>query len=156
MTYTPVGIQVNVTPYISRDNYVEMIVTPQDSQIDPTQTEPIAAGVNAPVIDTRTADTVVVTPDGQPVVIGGLMMNDKTSSESKIPLLGDIPVLGNLFKHKTSSDAKNELMIFLTPHIVRLPSDLPSLAASEQKNMLVPKTYSEQELDRFLDRLPAK
>lgn len=156
VTYTPVGIQVNVTPFISRDNYVEMIVTPQDSQIDPTQTEPIAAGVNAPVIDTRTADTVVVTPDGEPVVIGGLMVNDKTSSENKIPILGDIPVIGNLFKHKTSSDTKNELMIFLTPHIVRLPSDLPSLASSEQKNMLVPKTYSEQELDRFLDRLPVK
>lgn len=156
VTYTPVGIQVNVTPYISRDNYVEMIVTPQDSQIDPTQTEPIAAGVNAPVIDTRTADTVVVTPDGEPVVIGGLMVNDKTSSENKIPILGDIPVIGNLFKHRTSSDTKNELMIFLTPHIVRLPSDLPSLASREQKNMLVPKTYSEQELDRFLDRLPVK
>jgi general secretion pathway protein D len=112
--------------------------------------------VNAPVIDTRTADTVVVTPDGEPVVIGGLMVNDKTSSENKIPILGDIPVIGNLFKHKTSSDTKNELMIFLTPHIVRLPSDLPALASSEQKTMLVPKTYSEQELDRFLDRLPAK
>jgi general secretion pathway protein D len=154
--YTPVGIQVNVTPYISADGYVEMIVTPQDSEIDPTQTEPIAAGVNAPVIDTRTADTVVVTPDGLPVVIGGLMMNDKTSSTSKIPILGDIPLLGNLFKHKTSSDTKNELMIFLTPHIVRLPSQLPALAVSEQKQMLVPKSFSESELDRFLERVPVK
>jgi len=156
VTYTPVGIQVNVTPYISPDGYVEMIVTPQDSEVDPTLTEPIASGVNAPVIDTRTADTVVVTPDGEPVVIGGLMVNDKTSNENKVPILGDIPVLGNLFKHKTNSDTKNELMIFLTPHIVRLPADLPALANNEQKNMLVPKTYSEQELDRFLDRLPAK
>jgi len=156
VTYTPVGIQVNVTPYISPDGYVEMIVTPQDSEIDPTQTEPIASGVNAPVIDTRTADTVVVTPDGEPVVIGGLMVNSKTSSNSKIPLLGDIPLLGTLFSHKTASNAKNELMIFLTPHIVRLPSQLPALAASEQKQMLAPKSYSEQELDRFLDRLPVK
>jgi len=147
---------VNVTPYISPDGYVEMIVTPQDSEINPTQTEPIAAGVNAPVIDTRTADTVVVTPDGEPVVIGGLMMNNKTFNENKIPIVGDIPILGNLFKHKTSSDTKNELMIFMTPHIVRLPSQLPGLATSEQKNMLVPKSYSEQLLDQFLDRLPAK
>jgi type II secretory pathway component GspD/PulD (secretin) len=84
------------------------------------------------------------------------MMNDKASSVSKIPLLGDIPVIGNLFQHKTTSDTKNELMIFMTPRIVRLPSELPALAASEQKNMLVPKSYSEEELDRFLDRLPAK
>jgi general secretion pathway protein D len=156
VTYTPVGIQVNVTPYVSRDGYVEMIVTPQDSEIDPTLTEPIAAGVDAPVIDTRTADTVVVTPDGQPVVIGGLMMNNKASSANKIPILGDIPVIGNLFKHKMDSNTKNELIIFLTPRIVRLPSELPSLTAAEQKNMLVPKSYSEQELDRFLDRLPVK
>jgi general secretion pathway protein D len=156
VTYTPVGIQVNVTPFISQDGFVEMIVTPQDSEIDPTLTEPIAAGVDAPVINTRTADTVVITPDGETVVIGGLMMNNKASSSSKIPLLGDIPVLGYLFTHKTTSDTKNELMIFLTPRIVRMPTELPSLAASEQKNMLVPKSYSEQELDRFLDRLPAK
>ena len=156
VTYTPVGIQVNVTPYISQDGFVEMIVTPQDSEIDPTLTEPIAAGVEAPVIDTRTADTVVVTPDGEPVVIGGLMMNNKASSANKIPILGDIPVLGQLFKHKMDSNTKNELMIFLTPRIVRLPTELPSLAATEQKNMLAPKSYSEQELDRFLDRLPAK
>ena len=156
VTYTPVGIQLNVTPYISSDGYVEMIVTPQDSQIDPTQTEPIAAGVNAPVIDTRTADTVVVTPDGLPVVIGGLMVNDKTSSDSKIPILGDIPVLGILFKHKTSTDTKNELMIFLTPHIVRLPSELPALGVSQQRQMLMPKSYSEQELDQFLERVPLK
>ncbi|HEV2318789.1 MAG TPA: hypothetical protein VGV18_03510, partial [Verrucomicrobiae bacterium] len=91
--YTPVGLQVNVTPFISPDNLVEMIVTPQDSAVDPTQTEPIGGGVNAPVIDTRSADTVVVTPDGQTVVIGGLMENDKESQATKIPLLGDIPVL---------------------------------------------------------------
>jgi general secretion pathway protein D len=156
VTYTPVGIQLNVTPYISTDGYVEMIVTPQDSEIDPTLTEPIAAGVNAPVIDTRTADTVVVTPDGLPVVIGGLIMNDKTSSDSKIPILGDIPVLGILFKHKTTSDTKNELMIFMTPHIVRLPDELPALATSQQRQMLLPKSYSEQELDQFLERVPVK
>ena len=58
------------------------------------------------MIDTRSADTVVVTPDGQPVVIGGLMCNDKTSSDSKIPILGDIPVLGNSFQTQDHSDTK--------------------------------------------------
>ena len=84
------------------------------------------------------------------------MVNDKTSSDSKIPILGDIPVLGNLFKHKTTSDTKNELMIFMTPHIVRLPTELPALTASQQRQMLMPKSYSEQELDRFLERVPVK
>ncbi len=157
VTYTPVGIQINVTPYISPDNYVEMIVTPQDSIVDPTLTEPIAAGVNAPVIDTRSADTVVVTPDGQTVVIGGLMENDKQASTSKIPILGDIPLLGALFRSKTSSDNKNELMIFMTPHIVHAPMELaqtvnpPNLTSG-----LITNNVSEQQLDQFLNKIPDK
>lgn len=156
ITYTDVGIILKVTPYISPDGYVEMILQPQDSSIDPTLTEPIAAGVNAPVIDQTSADTVVVTPDAQTVVIGGLMGSGRTSSESKVPFLGDIPLLGNLFKHRTSSDSRNELLIFLTPHIVPMPSALPALARTEQSHTLVPKSYSEQELDRFLERIPVK
>jgi len=156
ITYTDVGIILKVTPYISPEGYVEMILQPQNSSIDPTLTEPIAAGVNAPVIDQTSADTVVVTPDSQTVVIGGLMGSDKTSTESKVPLLGDIPLLGSLFRHRTSNSAKNELLIFLTPHIVPMPSELASLSAREQAHMLEPKSYSEQELDRFLERLPVK
>jgi general secretion pathway protein D len=155
--YTPVGIQVNVTPYVSPDNFVEMIVTPQDSEVDPTQTEPIGGGVNAPVIDTRSADTVVVTPDGQTVVIGGLMENDKESSETKIPLLGDIPILGALFRYKATSDDKNELMIFMTPHIVRAPMELASAVnAPNLTSGFITNSVSEQQLDKFLENIPEK
>jgi general secretion pathway protein D len=155
--YTPVGIQVNVTPYVSPDNFVEMIVTPQDSEVDPTQTEPIGGGVNAPVIDTRSADTVVVTPDGQTVVIGGLMENDKESSETKIPLLGDIPLLGALFRYKATSDDKNELMIFMTPHIVRAPMELASAVnAPNLTSGFITNSVSEQQLDKFLENIPEK
>jgi general secretion pathway protein D len=157
ITYTPVGIQINVTPYVSAENYVEMIVTPQDSEVDPTQTEPIGGGVNAPVIDTRSADTVVITPDGQTVVIGGLMENDKETSTSKIPLLGDIPLLGALFRTTSKSDDKNELMIFMTPHIVHAPMELagtvnpPNLTSG-----FITNTVSEQQLDQFLNNIPEK
>jgi general secretion pathway protein D len=157
VTYTPVGLQVNVTPYISPDNLVEMIVTPEDSEVDPTETEPIGGGVNAPVIDTRQADTVVITPDGQTVVIGGMMANDKESSETKIPLLGDIPVLGALFRYKANSDDKNELMIFLTPHIVRAPMELASAVnAPNLTSGFITNSVSEQQLDQFLERIPEK
>lgn len=155
-TYTPVGIILKVTPYISSEGLVEMIVSPQNSAIDPNQSETIAPGVQAPVIDLTSADTVVVTPDAQTVVIGGLMQNNKSTSQSKIPILGDIPVLGNLFKHRVNTDGKNELMIFLTPHIVHMPSELPQLTSKEQKNMLTPKSYSEEELNRFLEHLTVK
>ena len=95
-----------MTPYITSDGYVQMIVQPSTSSLDNTLSIPIAPGVAAPVIDIRSADTVVITPDGQTVVIGGLMESDKSSSVSKVPFLGDIPLLGNLFKRTTKAGAK--------------------------------------------------
>jgi general secretion pathway protein D len=157
ITYTPVGIQVNVTPYVSPNNYVEMIVTPEDSEIDPTLTEPIGGGVNAPVLDTRSADTVVITPDAQTVVIGGMISNDKESNSSQIPILGDIPIIGALFRSKTSSDNKNELMIFLTPHIVHAPMELAdTVNAPNLTSGFITNSVDEQQLDNFLQNIPDK
>jgi general secretion pathway protein D len=156
VSYQPVGIILRVTPFITREGLVQMIVQPSTSSIDPSVSIPISAGVNAPVIDVRSADTVVITPDGQTVVIGGLMRNDSGEVVTKIPILGDIPLLGNLFKHKTTSSAKTELLIFLTPHVIQAPAQLAAMSATEKNHMLIPKSFSEQELDRFLDKVPEK
>ena len=102
------------------------------------------------------ANTTLVVRDQQTVVIGGLMQNDKASSENKIPILGDIPVLGNLFKRKIKSGTKNELLIFLTPHIIPAPTELVAMTSEEKRHMLTPHSYSEEELDRFLDKMPTK
>jgi type II secretory pathway component GspD/PulD (secretin) len=123
VSYEDVGIILRVTPFISNDGMVEMIVSPEISSLT-DQTVPIANGVSVPVIAKRSADTVVVTPDGHPVIIGGMMQNNKTSTESKIPLLGDIPLIGNLFKRQARNNSKTELLIFLTPHIVQAPSSI--------------------------------
>jgi len=155
-TYRDVGIILKVTPFITSDNMVEMIVSPQISQLS-AQSIPVSAGVTAPIIDVRSADTVVVTPNGQTVIIGGLMQNQKTQTDSKIPFLGDIPGLGNLFKRKAKSNTKTELIIFLTPHVVSEPSQLAGLSTTEKdKAQLAPKAFSEQELNQFLDGVPAK
>jgi len=156
ISYQAVGIILKVTPFITSDGLVQMIVQPSTSSLDTASSVQVAAGVAAPIIDIRSADTVVITPDGQPVVIGGLMQNDSGEVTTKIPILGDIPLLGNLFKHKTTSSAKTELIIFLTPHVIAAPSQLASLSATEKDHMLIPKSYSEEELDRFLDKVPAK
>src|SRR5262245_48560711 len=89
--YQDVGVILRVTPFITPDNMVEMIVSPEISSLDSSLSITISAGVTAPVIDIRSADTVAVTPDGQTVIIGGLIAKAKASSESKIPVLGDIP-----------------------------------------------------------------
>ncbi|HEY1716994.1 MAG TPA: hypothetical protein VGH42_01720 [Verrucomicrobiae bacterium] len=163
-SYQNVGIILNVTPYIGDNNLVEMIVQPETSSVDTSSPgqEIAAAGllgsaIFAPNLDIRSADTVVVTPDAQPVVIGGLIGDTKSSSNTKVPFLGNIPVLGNLFKYTTKSDDKTELLIFLTPHIVETPSQLIPLSIKERVQATsITNSVSEQELDQYLERVPVK
>jgi general secretion pathway protein D len=163
-TYQNVGIQLDVTPFIGANGLVQMILVPQITSIDTSTPGQVIQGgslissaVFAPNLNKRSANTVVVTPDGQPVAIGGLISNDKSSSESKIPLLGDIPVLGNLFKFSNHSNQKNELLIFLTPHIVQAPAQLAAMTTHETaQTPLITNSIPQVELDRFLDRLPVK
>ena len=165
-TYTSVGIILNVTPFIGQNNLVEMILQPQTSVVDTsTPGQQIASGggilggsaVYAPTLNVRSADTVVVTPDAQTVVIGGLISNTKSASDSKVPLLGDIPLLGMLFKSSAKSDTKTELLMFLTPHIVKSPTMLAAMAVNETgQASAITNSVSELELNRFLERVPAK
>jgi type II secretory pathway component GspD/PulD (secretin) len=151
-----VGIILRVTPFIHPDGMVEMIVSPEISSLT-DQTVPISTGVSVPVIAKRSADTVVVTPDGQTVIIGGLMQNNKTATENKVPILGDIPVLGFFFRHKAKTDSKTELIIFLTPHIVGEPGQLAGMTKKERDNAaFAPDAFSDEQLRRFLDTVPAK
>ena len=141
-----------------------MILEPQITSIDgstPGQqivgSSLFSGAVFAPNINKRSANTVVVTPDGQTVVVGGLISNDKSSGDSKVPFLGDIPLLGQLFKFSSKSDQKSELMIFLTPHIVQMPSQLAAMTVRESAQMpMITNSISEQELDQFLERVPVK
>jgi len=155
--YQNVGIILQVTPFISDDGLVEMILAPQISEVDATHSQAIAyatngAAITAPYIDIRSANTVVVTPDGQTVVIGGMMQNSKTSTDSKIPILGDIPGLGLLFHHKISSQVKTELIILLTPYIVRTPGDLARMSQDERgRTDLAPKAFSQKVLNQYLE-----
>lgn len=161
ITYQSVGVNLSVTPFISSDGNVEMVVTPEISSLaDRSQWVAISGGTNAvaaPVINSRVATTTVVVPDGQTVVIGGLMENTQTDSESKVPVLGDIPLLGNLFKRKQKDNVKRELMIFLTPTIVKSPAQLAGVTQDEKLNKkLAPKAFPQEDLDRFLESLPVK
>jgi general secretion pathway protein D len=152
--YEDVGIILKVTPFITSDGLVEMIVAPEISTISKTESVPVSIGVTAPVIDKRSADTVVVTPDGQTVVIGGLIADAKAESVSKIPILGDLPWVGFFFRSTTKKDVKTELLIFLTPHIVQAPSQLAALSTKEQEKSGVTKALTEEELNKYLDQLP--
>jgi general secretion pathway protein D len=136
-----------------------MIVTPQTSELaDRSQWVPTSSGpsgtINSPVINSRSADTVVVVPDRQTVVIGGLMLNQNQQVDSKIPVLGDIPLLGAAFRRRVKNDTKTELLIFLTPQIVNQPSELAAVSSNERALSNIPKTVPRDQLDRFLQAVP--
>ncbi len=149
--YEDVGIILRVTPFITSDGLVEMIVAPEISTIT-DQTIPISDSVNAPVFAKRSAETVVVTGDGKTVVIGGLMERNKTESIRKVPLLGDIPVLGWAFRRKIKEDTKTELLIFLTPYVVNQPDELQRLTREEtDKTELTPNVLPGEPLSKYID-----
>ncbi|MEI6566995.1 MAG: hypothetical protein WCR20_09975 [Verrucomicrobiota bacterium] len=162
VSYTSVGIILRVTPFITSEGMVEMIVSPETSELvaDRSQWVPLSSGssgaVSAPLINSRSADTVVVTPNGQTVIIGGLMQDSKAESSSKIPFLGDIPLLGNLFKRQAKNGSKTELLIFLTPHIIQSPTEIASMARAEQQKSQATKEFEEKELNRYLEQIPVK
>jgi general secretion pathway protein D len=160
-TYQTVGISLVVTPFIfASGDTVEMQVTPTSSELAPqnewvvTSTGP-SGNVSSPVINQRTADTVVDVPNGQTVIIGGLMQKSTQKNQTKIPILGDIPLLGAAFRRTVNSDAKTELLIFLTPFVVKTATQLAELTDKERsKSELMPTGMSKQQLDRYLDGLP--
>lgn len=160
--YRDVGIILQVTPFITPDGMVEMVVAPQISSVSDS-TVNIASGtgtnnagtVAAPIINIRSADTVVVVPDGQTVVIGGLMQTLKVDTTEKVPILGDIPLLGFFFRHKKTGDEKKELLIFMTPYIVKHPGELAAHTDRETRNSPeTHKAFTEDELNRYLEKIP--
>jgi len=121
----PVGIELFVTPRITQDGIVSIDVLASQTDLvgfDTIQTGVDASGrsqsVQAPRTTERSTDTSVSVKDGEIVVLGGLMREGQTRTVNKVPLLGDIPLLGHLFRSTTTRTDKTELMIFLIPHVV--------------------------------------
>lgn len=116
-----VGVLLTVTPRISPDGRVLMRVTPEVSSLGPT----IDLGNNqrGQAFNIQNVDTTVSADDGETIVIGGLITKSDERLERKVPWLGDIPVLGSLFRFRTRETRKQELLIILTPRILRSPVD---------------------------------
>ena len=123
--YKDVGVTLKVTPQINKDGFVRMkldqtvtkVVT-QSASVDQQGTQ-----VLTPTTLKRTAKTTVVVKSGETVVIGGMIQDDSESGTYKVPLLGDIPLLGWLFKSRSNSGKRTNLFVFITPRIIELPED---------------------------------
>lgn len=107
-----IGIKLKVTPQINEGNGVQMVIEQEVSSISGATSVDIT-------INKRELKTVVMADDGETIVLGGLIDEDVQESVSKVPILGDIPVLGHLFKSTSTSRQKRNLMVFLRPRIVR-------------------------------------
>ena len=148
--YEDIGIILQVTPHITGTELVAMDVVPEISTLT-GETVAISDTVSAPVFAKRSAETGVVVPNGETVVIGGLMEDQETISVSKVPVLGDVPLLGGLFKRKVNSKTKTELLIFLTPYIVPEPCQLAQISQAEKAAASVaPTAFSEEQLERYV------
>jgi type IV pilus assembly protein PilQ len=115
-------LSLKVTPLITPDNRVVMDLDVSDDTVGSQVTS--ATGGSVPSIDTREIITQVLVNDGQTVVLGGILETTRTKSANKVPFLADIPVLGNLFKTQSDINNKTELLIFITPKILREGSNL--------------------------------
>jgi len=109
-----VGIELKLTPQVNPDNQVMMKLNPSIESI----TDSGPSGQFAPTISKRDVTTVVTVPDKTTIVISGLIQQNRLKSENKIPLLGDIPLLGFLFRSTSDKVQRTNLLIFVTPHIV--------------------------------------
>jgi len=115
-------LSLKATPLITPDNRVILDLDVSDDSVGQQVTS--ATGGSVPSIDTRQIITQVLVNDGQTVVLGGILDTTKTKSANKVPFLADIPILGNLFKSTTDINNKTELLIFITPKILREGSNL--------------------------------
>ncbi len=120
-----IGIKLTVTPRISADNTVRLDIFQEVSSISG------AIGANATdlITNIRTIDTSVLADDGEIIVIGGLIEQTETVVKSQVPFLGDVPVLGNLFKSRGKDIGRTNLMVFIKPTIVRTREDANSVTA---------------------------
>ncbi len=128
-SFLDVGIILTVTPRITSNGYVTMDVT-QTANDFVRYTD-----FNAPVVNQREAQTTVSVKDGETIVLGGIIKNSISATTNKIPVLGDIPVLGKLFQSNGTTKSKTELLVFLTPRIVRDSEEARKLREDTQKQM---------------------
>ncbi|MGC1437727.1 MAG: pilus assembly protein N-terminal domain-containing protein, partial [Terriglobales bacterium] len=131
ISFKEFGVRLRFTPVIMPNGNIHLRVVPEVSQLDFTNGLTIS-GFNIPALSTRRADTEFELQDGQSFVIAGLIDNRLTTINDKIPGLGDIPILGNLFKSKNAQKSKTELMVLCTVHRIAPSNQEPAGPAYPQ------------------------
>ncbi len=128
-SFQDVGIVLTVTPRISPSGSVTLDVEQTANDLQGY------TSFNAPIVNQREANTTISVKDGETIVLGGIMRSAISSTTNKVPLLGDIPLLGNLFRSKSKTENKTELLVFLTPKIVHNSDDAKKIYDQQTKSL---------------------
>ena len=127
--FLDVGIVLTVTPRITANGYVTMDVNQTANDLQGYTT------FDAPIVNQREADTVVSVKNGETIILGGIIRNSVSSTTNKVPILGDIPLLGQLFRTNSKISNKTELLVLLTPRIVKDEDEARQLRLNETKKL---------------------
>jgi general secretion pathway protein D len=124
VSYEEVGIKLEVTPQINPDGFVRMQILQEVSDVSSAA----VGGGTQPQFFSREAETTITVRDNETVVLGGLITSRSDAREQKVPILGDIPLLGMLFRYETDMNSRTELLIILTPRVIRTVEDYRELS----------------------------
>ncbi|HUS57397.1 MAG TPA: secretin N-terminal domain-containing protein [Planctomycetota bacterium] len=141
--FVTVGVKLSVLPEIGEDNYIKMKVSPEVSEA------PVRF-MGIPVVKKRTAETTLLVKSGQTIVLGGLIRENVSDEEKRVPVLSSIPILGNLFKSKDKRISKVELLIFIRPIII---DDAIAAAEAEESEMRISEKKEEYRNPDVLPKL---
>jgi hypothetical protein len=129
-----VGVILQVTPKINPDGSVLMRIVPEVSAVVPTPVQ-LGNGLLGTALTIQHLETTVLAQDGETVALGGLISKSDSKSENKIPVLGDLPLIGAAFRYRQELKSKKELLIILTPHVVHAPCDADHILAVESQRI---------------------
>ncbi len=132
VSYTNTGVILKITPHISESGRVMLEIEQEVSNVDPLS-DPTST---TPRIQQRRVKTQVVVNDNESLMLGGLVKNETGKNSSQIPVAGDVPIVGNLFKNHGDSIGKQELIIMLTPHVVRSLSEGREITEEYKRKLL--------------------
>jgi general secretion pathway protein D len=129
--YVQTGVLLNVKPVVHSGNRIDLTVSQEVSQALPNPTP----GISSPLIQNRKVSTQVTMTDGQTVVIGGLITENRSNSDSGVPYLKDVPGLGLLFRNQSDSKTRSELLVFITPYVVSDSEDARRITDQFREDM---------------------
>ncbi|HUO53728.1 MAG TPA: type II secretion system secretin GspD [Rhodoblastus sp.] len=132
VSYKDTGVILSITPHISESGRVMLQLVQEVSNVAPGT----ANGSTTPTIQQRKVNTQVVVTDGDSLMLGGLMQNSRSNVANQVPVLGDVPIFGNAFKNNNDTIAKTELLIMITPHVVRSVGEAREITEEYKRQIL--------------------